>query len=280
VLNWQSPFELLHGTALDHTSLRTIGCLCFAANVGEHDKFEPRAHQCIFLGYTFGFKGYKLYHLQTKKIFHSQDVLFRENVFPFRQSEGPFSSNSSKDLSSSSLSPHRVPLCPLSSSSPPLPPSAPLCDSFSPHPPSPNDHYSLSSPHTSFDLSSFGSPALDTTVSATDIIKTTTTEEPPPRRSSRVKAPPTWLKDYICPQPPVPTPQQPCDTSSSSSHSFTSSISYPLFTFSHLAHLSAPYMASLVTVLQTPERWHYAQAHQYPEWVQAMQSKLDALEKN
>jgi len=40
ILNWQSPFELLHGIAPEYTTLRTISCLCFATNVGEHDKFE------------------------------------------------------------------------------------------------------------------------------------------------------------------------------------------------------------------------------------------------
>ena len=82
-LSWKSPFEVLYKQTPDYSSLRTIGCLCYAANLGERDKFEPRAHKCILLGYTFGYKGYKLFDLQTKKIFHSRDVLFKENVFPF-----------------------------------------------------------------------------------------------------------------------------------------------------------------------------------------------------
>ena len=38
-----------------------------------------------FLGYTFGLKGYKLCDIENKKIFHSRDVVFQENVFPYKQ---------------------------------------------------------------------------------------------------------------------------------------------------------------------------------------------------
>ena len=56
-LQWRSPFEMLYGLALDLTDLRTIGCLCYAASVGETDKFAARAKRCVLLGYTSGFKG-------------------------------------------------------------------------------------------------------------------------------------------------------------------------------------------------------------------------------
>jgi len=84
ILCWQTPFERLYGFALDLADLRAIGCLFYATNVGEIDKFEPRAKRCVFLGYTFGFKGYKLYNLETKRVFHSKYVLFQEHVFPFK----------------------------------------------------------------------------------------------------------------------------------------------------------------------------------------------------
>jgi len=52
-LQWKSPFEILYGKQPQLHDLRTIGCLCYAHNVGEKDKFAPRATKCVLLGYTF-----------------------------------------------------------------------------------------------------------------------------------------------------------------------------------------------------------------------------------
>ena len=82
-LQWKTPFEMLYGHVPSIEELRAIGCLCYAANIGEKDKFATRASRCVLLGYTFGFKGYKLYELDTKKVFHSRDVIFQEHIFPF-----------------------------------------------------------------------------------------------------------------------------------------------------------------------------------------------------
>lgn len=37
----------------------------------------------MFVGYDIGYKGYKLYNLQTRTFFISRDVVFHENTFPF-----------------------------------------------------------------------------------------------------------------------------------------------------------------------------------------------------
>ena len=83
-LLWKSPFEVLYGQPPTYEDLRAISCLYYAANVRETDKFEPRAQKSVLLGYSFGIKGYKLYDLASKKIFHSRDILFKEDIFPFK----------------------------------------------------------------------------------------------------------------------------------------------------------------------------------------------------
>jgi len=83
-LHWNTPFEMLYGSVPNLEELRAISCLCYATNIGEIDNFEARAQRCVLVGYTFGFKGYKLNDLQSKKVFHSRDVIFQEQVFPFK----------------------------------------------------------------------------------------------------------------------------------------------------------------------------------------------------
>ncbi|GJT22442.1 copia protein [Tanacetum coccineum] len=52
----------------------------------EHaNKFENRGVKCVLIGYPVNQKGYKLYNWETKEVFLSRDVVFEENVFPFKQ---------------------------------------------------------------------------------------------------------------------------------------------------------------------------------------------------
>ena len=49
-------------------------------------KLEPKAKPCIFMGYSFYQKAYLCLEPNTRKIFHSQYVIFHEGTFPFQTS--------------------------------------------------------------------------------------------------------------------------------------------------------------------------------------------------
>lgn len=72
VLDWDTPFERLFHQKPSYSELRVIGCLCFASPTPNlKDKFEAKAHKCVLLGYPYAQKAYKLYDLETHKIFIS-----------------------------------------------------------------------------------------------------------------------------------------------------------------------------------------------------------------
>jgi len=274
-LQWRSPFEVLYGHAPSIEDLRAIGCLCYAASIGERDKFAARARRCVLLGYTFGFKGYRLHELETKKVFHSRDVIFQEQIFPFKEHAQPVSTNnpaSSFIWPDSHMFPAFIDSYPTSTSVE----HGSLSHNIAA--PTDNLHVSDSLPSSS---SSSIHPA-DQLPASENMISTDSPglRESPKlqpldlRRSTRSRIAPTWLKDFI--QPRSRTQQQ----DSSHSHSFHSVVVHPLLHTADLHYLSQDFVTSLLSVMHVAEPYSYSQAKESPEWTATMDKELEALEAN
>lgn len=85
ILNNKSPHELLFQTKPDYSSLRVFGSACYPClrSIQAH-KLEPKSLQCVFLGYSSQYKGYRCLYPPTNKVYISRHVIFDEECFPFK----------------------------------------------------------------------------------------------------------------------------------------------------------------------------------------------------
>jgi len=84
LLSGRSPYEILFHTSPSFREIRVFGCLCFAwITPRDMDKFASRSKKCVFLGYPFGQKGWKVCDLETQEMFVSRNIVFCETTYPF-----------------------------------------------------------------------------------------------------------------------------------------------------------------------------------------------------
>ena len=92
-LNMTAPIELLESKFLivqgEKLKPKIFGCVGYVlSHDRDQDKLSPKAHKCVFVGYSNTQKGYKLYHPSTKRLFVSKDVTFDENSFFYSRKPG------------------------------------------------------------------------------------------------------------------------------------------------------------------------------------------------
>ncbi|GKV26674.1 hypothetical protein SLEP1_g35932 [Rubroshorea leprosula] len=81
VLNNQSPYEHLHGILPAYNLLKVFGCACFVLlPPHEHNKLEPTARLCCFLGFEITQKGYRCWDPVSQKLQVSRCVVFSEHT--------------------------------------------------------------------------------------------------------------------------------------------------------------------------------------------------------
>ena len=255
ILDWKTPFEMLHGTPPTYDSLRTIGCLCYATVTKPHkDKFAPRGIRCVLIGYPPGQKGYKLYNLETHEVFCSRDVIFHETVFPFKKEvqvsdtvekfwPDSYSTEEDEVLNNPVQNTVNDPEVGVIPNTPgihiPEVPEEPQVEIPIP-----------AQPHT---------VPTQTHSSETSI---------PTRKSTRSTTQPAWLKDFVI------------GKHRSSMTTKTKQPVYPLFHEKDFEAYPEEYVGSLAHVLTSLEPTTYPQAASNPKWVDAMDKELYALDVN
>ena len=90
-----TPFEAWTNEKPSISHLKTFGCKCYAHIPKQiRTKLEPKAKECIFVGYPLESKAYRVYDPVDKRLFVSRDVTFLEN----QTSQSSASSNNTVDI--------------------------------------------------------------------------------------------------------------------------------------------------------------------------------------
>lgn len=77
VLKQKTSYEVWFKPKPSVTHLKTFGCVCYA-KVPNEKRSKYKSVIALLMGYSEFSKGYRLYNIETKKIFISRDVNFDE----------------------------------------------------------------------------------------------------------------------------------------------------------------------------------------------------------
>jgi histone deacetylase 1/2 len=107
-LDLKTPHESLYHTPPSYDHLRVYGCLCYPnLSTAIPHKLAPRSPPCVFIRYPSEHKGYRCYHIPTKRVYTSRHVTFDEEIFPF--SDGSSTRSPAYDFRHNSTNPNPHP---------------------------------------------------------------------------------------------------------------------------------------------------------------------------
>ncbi|GAU28846.1 hypothetical protein TSUD_21830 [Trifolium subterraneum] len=247
ILQNHSPyFTLLHKHP-DYKALKVFGCACFPFLRPYHStKLAYRSKECIFLGYSAMYKGYKCLS-PDGHVYVSKDVLFNEHKFPYPLLFSTTSTSKSPILSPTPMS--QVPLhLPNQVLNPTPITTIPADQIYTPTPsvssPHPSDHASLHTPAPLFPTNSLSPDNTSPNIQVSNA-------------SQHIFSSPSSTESTIPPNIPSVKPSQ-------THHMITRSKSKqnPTLLLTHMEPTTAK------------------QAFQSPHWVKAMQEEYNALLKN
>ena len=102
VIDKKCPLERLFHTPPNYSLLKVFGCACWPHLCPYNkQKLSFGSKECVFLGYSSLHKGYKCLDTDSGRVNISRDVIFDENVFPFKRAPP----NSSSTLQSTAQCP-------------------------------------------------------------------------------------------------------------------------------------------------------------------------------
>jgi len=79
-IDLQIPEEIWRGVSVDYSTLRIFGCpACSFVDGPKRNKLEFKSKKCIFIGFTKGVEGFRLWDPEKKSAFTSRDVVFDED---------------------------------------------------------------------------------------------------------------------------------------------------------------------------------------------------------
>ena len=265
LLHNKTPFEILFGTPPSYAAIHTFGCLSFAHDQkSKGDKFASRSRKCVFLGYPFGKKGWKLFDLDTKELFVSRDVKFFEDVFPFGN---PGAVNIIPE--------NIVPTVNVEIDSDFADFVDDDADLPNPQAQTQNPNLIQPEPQAHQDLSPGPEVVPTVGLDSLGLDNSSNGQSAPMGKGMRDKFPSVLLRDFVThtvvaesPSPATPSPQHPSGTP------------YPIAHYINCDNFSVHYRKFLATIISSNDPKSFKEAMKDVGWQKSMHEEIRALEEN